>query len=253
MALEPSKVSIDYKKCLGMGSVGQIYTGKFNGKDCAVKVFNIGVIEEKALGDIASIIHDHPNVVLVHGLWYGCPANNLPNHDPALVMELCTMSLDAFLKEKVDRSDVAVFRIVERLDILSSVASGMAYLHSKDIVHGGLRAQKVFLKFPGPTSDKTIHAKVAGVCEMKLLTPDALLKHRASVQRSGIMPPEVMDSGEAAELTKAVDLFSFGCLIAHVASCYPPVPSKESTYACLGTHLSVCMHVYDTYIKYSQS
>ena len=222
--------------------MGHIYKGKFNGEDCAVKVFNSGVIKKEALGDIASIIHNHPNVVLVHGLCYGCPANNLPNKDPALVMELCDMSLDVFLKGKVDRSEVALFRIVERLDILSGVVSGMTYLHSKDIVHGGLRAQKVFLKFTGPSSDKKIHVKVAGFCEMKLFTPEALLKHRASVQRCGIMPPEVMDGGEDAELTKAVDLFSFGCLIAHVASCVPPVPSKESTYIymCRGAH--ECMH-----------
>ena len=244
-ALEPSKVSIDYRKIVGMGSVAHIYTGKFNGEDCAIKIFNSGVIEKKALGAIASIIHDHPNVLLVHGLLYSNPTNWLPNNDPALVMELCDMSLDAFLKRKVARSGSALFRIVERLDILSGVVSGMTYLHSKEIVHGGLRAQKVFLKFTGPSSDKKILAKVAGVCEMKLFTPDALLKHRASVQRSGIMPPEVMDSGEDAELTKAVDLFSFGCLIAYVASCVPPVPSKQSTYACVGTHLSVCMHVCD--------
>ena len=236
-----------------MGSVGQIYKGKFNGKDCAVKVFNIGVIEEKALGDIASIIHDHPNVVLVHGLLYGCSANNLPNNDLALVMELCDMSLDAFLKRKVDRGETAMFRIVERLNILRGVASGMAYLHSKEIVHGGLRAQKIFLRFTGPSSAKKIHAKVAGVTEMKLFTPDTLLKHRASVQRCGVMPPEVMDSGEAAELTKAVDLFSFGCLVAHVASCYPPVPSKQSTYAYVGAHMSVCMYACDLYVKYNQS
>lgn len=242
-------MSTDYRKPLGMGSVGQIYRGKFNGEDCAVKVFNSGVIKKKTLGDIASIIHDHPNVVLVHGLWYGCPANN----DFALVMELCNMSLDVFLKEKVDTNETALFRTVERLDILSGVASGMTYLHSKEIVHGSLRAQKVFLKFTGPSSDRKIHAKVAGVCEMKLFTPETLLKHRASVQGSGIKPPEVMNSGEDAELTKGVDLFSFGCLIAHVAACVPPVPSKESTYACVGAHMNVCINACDFYVKYYQS
>lgn len=188
--------------------------------------------------EITSIIQHHPNVVLVHGLWYGSPSN-----DPALIMELYDMSLDAFLKGKVDRSETALFRIVERLDILSGVASGMAYLHSKDIMHGGLRAQKVFLKFTGPSSDKKIHAKVAGVCEMKLFTPETLLKHWASVRRCGIMPPEVMDSGGDAELTKAIDLFSFGCLIAHVATCVPSIPSKDSTYACVETRMGVCMYV----------
>ena len=63
---------------------------------------------------IDSIIQSHPNVVLVHGLWYGGPANILPNNDPALVMELCDMSLDEYLKEIVDKAEVAVFRLEEQ-------------------------------------------------------------------------------------------------------------------------------------------
>ena len=199
------------------------------GDKCAVKVFNSGVIRKEALQmrDLTSIIQHHPNVVLVHGLWYGCPAIRLPSNDPALVMELCTMSLDKYLKERVDRGEIAVFRLEKRLEILSGVTSGMIYLHSKRIIHGDLRAKKVLLSFTGPSNDKTIHAKVAGVCQMKLFTPDTVLQHQTSVQKSGIMPPEVKDGEEDVELTEAVDLFSFGCLIAHVASCVYPVPNTK--------------------------
>ena len=199
------------------------------GKNCAVKVFNSDVIQKDALQnrDIDSIIQQHPNVVLVHGLWYGNPVNRLPNNDPALVMELCTMSLDAYIKEKVDKGEVAVFRLEKQLEILNGVTSGMIYLHSKRIIHGHLSAKKVFLSFSEPANDKTILAKVAGVCQMKLCTQDTVLRHQTSVQRSGIMPPEVKDGGEDVELTEAVDVFSFGCLIAHVATCVYPVPNTE--------------------------
>ncbi len=229
MALEASKVSADFRKVVGVGSLGTVYTGTFRGEKCAVKVFNKGVIQRDVVQnyDIASIIQHHPNVVLVHGLWYGNPANRLPNNDPALVMELCTMSLDAYIKEKVDKGEVAVFRLEKQLEILNGVTSGMIYLHSKRIIHGHLSAKKVFLSFSEPANDKTILAKVAGVCQMKLCTQDTVLRHQTSVQRSGIMPPEVKDGGEDVELTEAVDVFSFGCLIAHVATCVYPVPNTE--------------------------
>jgi len=199
------------------------------GKNCAVKVFNSDVIQKDALQnrDIDSIIQQHPNVVLVHGLWYGNPANSLPSKDPALVMELCGMSLDAYLTEKLDKGEVSVFRLDKRLGILSGITSGMIYLHSKRIIHGDLSAKKVLLSFGGPSNDKTILAKVAGVCQVKLFTPDTVQRHQTSVQRSGIMPPEVKDGDDDVELTEAVDLFSFGCLIAHVASCVYPVPNTK--------------------------
>ena len=227
LALQASKVSVDFKKVVGVGSLGTVYTGRFMADKCAVKVFHSGVIQRDVDEnyDIASIIQHHPNVVLVHGLWYGNPAIRLPSNDPALVMELCDMSLDKYLKERVDKAEVAVFRLEERLEILNGVTSGMIYLHSKRIIHGDLSAKKVLLSFSGPSNDKAILAKVAGVCQMKLFTPDTVLLHQTSVQRSAIMPPEVKDSGGDVELTEAVDVFSFGCLIAHVASCVYPVPS----------------------------
>lgn len=209
------------------------------GKECAVKVFNSGVVQKEALPkrEISSIVHDHPNVVLVHGLWYGSPANSLPNNDLALVMELCSISLDAYLMERINKGEVSVFRLVEKLDILSGVTLGMIYLHSKRIVHGDLSAKKVLLNFTGPSTNRKMLAKVAGVHEMKLFTPDTVLRLQSSVQRINIMPPEVRDGGEDVALTEPVDLFSFGCLIPHVASCDFPTPSTEGV--CVDMHESV--------------
>ena len=118
----------------------------------------------------------------------------------------------------------------------------MTYLHSKRIIHGELNAKNVLLNVSGPSTARKIHAKVAGFCERKLFTPDAVLKHQASMHKSGIMPPEVKDSGVHTEVTEAVDLFSFGCLIAHVASCAYPVPSTECTYGCLQLPLVTHFH-----------
>lgn len=216
------------------------------GTECAVKVFNCEVIQKDALQkcDIVSLDLKHPNVVLVHGIWYGSPANSLPSNDPALVMELCSMSLDAYLKEKVDNGEVAVFRLDKKLEILSGVTLGMIYLHSKGIIHGGLSARKVLLCFSGPSMDQKICAKVAGVCEMKLCNKDPVLW-----QRSGIVPPEVKNGGDDVKLTEAVDVFSFGYLIAHVASCSCPVPSTEGIHVFnVDVHETVHLYIYTVYM-----
>ena len=212
-----------------------------------MKIFNSGIVHKETLPkcDIASIIQHHPNIVLVYGLWYGNPANVLPDNDPALVMELCSISLDAYLKERVDNGEVSVFRLVEKLDILSGVTLGMIYLHSNRIVHGSLSAKKVLLNFTGPSNNRKIHAKVAGVHEMKLFNPDTVLRLESSVQRSSIMPPEVRDGTEDVELAEPVDLFSFGCLIPQVASCIYPVPSTEGVCVDLHDDSVHALHVHE--------
>ena len=89
------------------------------GEKCALKVFHGEVVQKEALErlDVASIIHNHSSVVLVHGLWYGNPANSLPNKAPALIIEFCSISLNAYLKEQIDKREVAVFSSEKRVDI----------------------------------------------------------------------------------------------------------------------------------------
>ena len=232
---------MSFKAVTKQGSLGKIYTGKYSEEMCAVKVFNNGIILKDALQEheIASIVQKHPNIVLIHGLWYGNTANALPYKQPALVMEMCCISLDVYLKQKVEKSEVAVFRFETRLDILTGIASGMAHLHSNGIVHGNLCAKKVLLDFTGPTLDQKVTAKVAGANEMKFFAPDTVKQIKASLQKSSIMPPEVKKGGVDIELTEPVDLFSFGCLVAHVACCVFPEPNTKGTvYMC--ACISVC-------------
>ena len=58
LVLQASKVSVDFKKVLGVGSQGTVYTGRFMGDKCAVKVFNRGVVQRDVVQnyDITSII-----------------------------------------------------------------------------------------------------------------------------------------------------------------------------------------------------
>ena len=187
-------------------------------KECAIKVFcNEAVQDLKDIqreSQLASIIQHHPNVVLVHGLWYG----NAENVLTALVMELCHTNLQAYIQAKVATGQDESFDMATKSEILRDIASGMIYLHSEEIVHGNLTASNVLLNING----SEMVAKVTDFGQLRLADPQFGHHNTAMRGRSDIMPPEVKDSQSPVELTKAVDVFSFGCLIGHVAYCHCP-------------------------------
>ena len=221
--IEGSKVSFNRKKVVGAGSFATVYQGKYKENKCAVKVFNSGVVRKdiEKKSQLASIVQHHPNVVLVHGLWYGNRANPLPDDQPALVMELCSTSLWKYLKEKKDKGELIMFNLNAKLKILRDVAAGMIYLHGMQIVHGDLTAVNILLNIKG---SEVVVAKVADFGQARLLNPDTLCHVKSKPRKRDHMPPEVIGSHGQVELTKAVDIFSFGCLIPHVATCAYPEP-----------------------------
>ena len=221
MALEVSQVTFDSSKEVGSGSFGTVYQGKYKEKKCAVKVFNIGTVRHlkdlQGESKLASIMQHHPNVVLIHGLWYSSAASF--NNQPALVMEFCDTNLQVYLQEKFHRGDDESFSTATKLELLWDIAAGMAYLHSEQIVHGSLSANNVLLDYNG----SKLVAKVGGFDQSRLLNLEAVNPGK----RCDIMPPEVKDFQGPVKLTKAVDVFSFGCLIPHVASCVYPEPKSD--------------------------
>ena len=222
LELKASLITFDRTKVVGRGLLATVYQGMYQENQCAVKVFeNEGVqnFDFEANVQLGSITQHHPNVVLVHGLWYGSSAESiLPRNVPALVMELCSTNLQAYLEEKVKKGNDEFFDAAAKSEILRDVAAGMIYLHSEQIVHGSLSATNVLLNI----SESEVVAKVADFGRSRLVDPHILRLHTGTHEMSDIMPPEVKESQGRIELTKAVDVFSFGCLIPHVAYCRHP-------------------------------
>ena len=210
-------------KVVGGGSFATVYQGKYKGKQCAIKVFKSGVVRKdiERESQLVSIVQHHPNVVLVHGLWLGNPAKQVPDDQPALVMELCNTNLRNYLNEIKKKKEKVLFSVNAKLEILKDVAAGMIHLHSEQIVHGDLAAINILLNTKG---SEVLVAKVADFGQARILDADTLRHLTATHGKNDNMPPEVKDSQGPVELTKAVDVFSFGCLIPHVVSCvYPEV------------------------------
>eukprot|EP00793_Prasinoderma_coloniale_P002900 PRCOL_00002382-RA len=178
-----SEVDVGKKK-LGEGAVGEVYTGRFEGTDVAVKrlkameaiLWGQRAADDDASGDcprrpdevakrrkqcereVAAFKAEmnilmqvrHPNIVLLMGVCVEDGDREEDNH-VALVMEHCHTDLHTLLHR--DRANFCKYtrRIVtrrERLKIATGVASGMTHLHAQSpesILHRDLKPANVLL------------------------------------------------------------------------------------------------------------
>eukprot|EP00879_Flechtneria_rotunda_P006938 GHRR01007285.1.p1 GENE.GHRR01007285.1~~GHRR01007285.1.p1 ORF type:complete len:862 (+),score=270.91 GHRR01007285.1:709-3294(+) len=123
-----------------------------------------------------------------------------------LVLELCgggNLKDSAPMKTR-DKQSMAV--LLCRLD---EVASGMAYLHLKGVLHGDLKAANVLLQ-------NSIHGSYGQIAKLSDFGLAAVLLEGAthrSTQRTGTIThtaPEVLGSGH---LSPAADVYSFGIMM----------------------------------------
>ena len=198
-----------YSKAIGSGSFGQVYEAKFEGKKCAVKIFENMRPEDaqKFCKKLKEECHRlkklvHPNIVLC-----------LDVHDhqrPMMVMELMDESLTTY----INSSDI---RINTKLSLLHDIASGLLFLHSRNdpIIHGDLSSNNILLKFLGNNATLPM-AKITDVGLVKLK-----YQYSSHSRNFDFMPPEV---AEEPVYNTALDVFSFGGINLHVITQEWPTP-----------------------------
>ena len=241
--LEKSQVSIknDARKLGKKDNTAVICCGTF-GKYCAIKMLNKNLAHEpKNELDIAMKLWKgggHNCIVTFYGVWenQAAPQGYLPS---CLVMELCLENtlndhLEARRKKLLSRK-VPSFPFKEKVDLLLDVAKGMNFIHSHNIVHGNLHAGKILLT----EKEGVFRAKVAGF-GLSTDTRDGNQSIASSRLNKDIMPPEILaniKSADRCQLTQAVDVFSFGCLMIHVGSCKFPIPKQGKSALASRKHL----------------
>jgi serine/threonine protein kinase len=231
--LPPSQVSVDFYNQLGAGSFGKVCKGKYQGKECAVKIFNTGVLKKdiKKEAEVSFMIQHHHNIVQVYGLWYNTGEKEdgaSSGRQPAIVMELCSNNLKAYLDDKRKCNDSVTLK--NKLTILHQITSAMIYLHSQNVVHGDLSAANVLLQTDGPESSQALTVKVADFGKARVLNAETLKYLTKTHGNADIMPPEIFQKkGANLELTIQVDVFSFGCLVPYVATYVYPTPAQTGS------------------------
>lgn len=203
-----------FNKEIGKGSNGTIVLeGSYDGRVVAVKRI-VKVHHDVALKEIQNLIvsDQHPNIVR----WYGV------EYDQDFVyiaLERCVCSLhDLILSHDNSNVTMEVFKDLKLwkpngypspllLKVMRDTVTGLAHLHELGIIHRDLKPQNVLIR-----KDISISAKVSDMGISKRLPADksSLTKSTTGYGSSGWQAPEQLRNERQ---TRAVDLFSFGCLL----------------------------------------
>jgi serine/threonine protein kinase len=147
----------------------------------------------------------HPNVLLTLGI-----AEDAVGGSKGIVMELMEASL----------ADVLCLSSFEQhttwegsfFSIASDVANGMAYIHFNNMLHRDLKPGNVLL-------DAQWVAKIADFGTV-FDTSDGAISEKVDIQGTPpYMAPEIV---KLNEYDKPVDVWAFGCVLAHMGSKRPP-------------------------------
>lgn len=224
------KNELIYGPRLGKGSTGQVFRMSYYGSPVAVKIVNDPKLldsKEKLIheSDIHTRIANHPNIVQYYGKCVG-----MENDDDAvgLVMELCELGnlykaigearwIRNLLK---DGRDITEFEKTIgymfysnwplRLKMACDIAAGMAYLHSREIIHRDLTSYNVVLS-QGSRNGNVWNAKV---CDFER---SRRIPHGTTIPRSDNLPnspawaaPEVLRN---EDYSLQADVFSMGVIL----------------------------------------
>ncbi|PWA62555.1 PUG domain-containing protein [Artemisia annua] len=206
-------------KEIGKGSDGTVVLeGVYDGRHVAVKRI-VKVHHDMASKEIQNLIvsDEHSNIVRWHGVEYD-------QDFVYIALERCICSLHELILPQTSsstqvQSSMEVFKDFklwkpngypspELLKVMRDTASGLANLHELGIIHRDLKPQNVLIR----KDMSGITAKVSDMGISKRLRADmsCLTKSATGYGSSGWQAPEQLRNEQQ---TRAVDLFSFGCVL----------------------------------------
>ncbi|KAL6716193.1 bifunctional endoribonuclease/protein kinase ire1 [Lecanora helva] len=238
-------LSVDTEKVLGYGGHGtMVYKGTFGGRDVAVKRMlkefyelashEVGLLQES---------DDHPNVIRYFD-------KETAGQFLYIALELCPASLQDVIEKPSAHSALIPPSGLDMPNMLKQITSGVLYLHTLKIVHRDIKPQnilvsapKLSLTNPSATAPPRLLISDFGLCKKlegdqnsfrattafaagtsgwrapELLVDDDpnLPPRSALVELSGVdttnnSEPLVVDSQTNRRATRAIDIFSLGCV-----------------------------------------
>ena len=200
--------AIPYKKEIGRGAWGEVYSARFRGKDVAIKIAHKEIFHESTIDLIKREVRimsrvQHPNLVrFIAAVWDEAVERKL--EAPIIVSELMDINLRvAYSTKDLSSSLISIFR---------DVAYALHYLHCQGIIHRDISAPNVLLKY---SSDRSILAKVSDFGSANMA------KQSKTVGAGAVLysAPEMFTSITSSQKqTSKVDVYSYGVLLLEVTS-----------------------------------
>ena len=212
-------------KPIGGGAFGTVFPGSFRRNPCAVKVLNphatqllsslpaSQTVQTEALQRFRNECKTlksfkHPNLVR-----YVTSCNDPKSNLPVLVMELMDESLTQFLMGRASTGKQPHLSIRTQISLSHNIASALAYIHAKNLVHRDLCSDNVLLRM---TSSSTPLAKISDFGMSKLIDPEDLNQSLTTLgHREAYLPPEARKI-TSNQYDSSLDIFSFGVIMVQI-------------------------------------
>ncbi|KAK6170116.1 hypothetical protein SNE40_018589 [Patella caerulea] len=201
--IQIGKIYFDPKQIIGHGCEGTfVYKGKFDRRNVAVKrllpeCFSFADREVELLRES----DQHANVIR-----YFCMESD--SQFRYIALELCAATVQVFVEKKIT---------IDGLDpkhLLYQAMSGLAHLHSLDIVHRDIKPQNVLISYPDSKGEVRAMISDFGLCKKLAAGRMSFSRRSGAAGTEGWIAPEMLD--EEQRTTCAVDIFSAGCVIYYV-------------------------------------
>ncbi|XP_064397884.1 uncharacterized protein LOC135344583 [Halichondria panicea] len=205
-------------KPLGKGAFGAVFKGSYRSEICAVKVLLHDAMEMQASIPVGkneeannAIDHEsdflkafqHSNVVQ-----FLATAKHPKSSGTILVIELMDCSLRSYFSGLDEESLTSECQI----SLSKDMACGLAYIHSKQIIHRDLCGDNVLLKLTLPMPV----AKISDFGMSRLYDPSKLSSTLTAIgHRKGYLPPEAIRL-EEEKYDSSLDVFSYGVIVAQI-------------------------------------
>jgi predicted Ser/Thr protein kinase len=201
---------VSFAERLGEGSYGVVFKGTWQHTEVAIKQLKLAEPSQEATDEFQREVKvmvqlNHPHIIHL----YGVCTDQIP---PCMVMEYMPRgSLYHVLGSKLPLD------AKQRQQIALDIARGLAFLHSKNILHRDLKSLNVLL-------DKDFHAKLCdfGLSKIKLESSSTSSRHQ-KVGTTRWMAPEIFDE---QPYTAKADIYSYGVTLWEISSRRIPFPDK---------------------------
>jgi serine/threonine protein kinase len=226
-------VTCDKTEVIGKGQFGIVYRGERKARQGTVRKWDAGPVAVKypiepvhSRDSIRAFLNEveamsrvrHPCCLSLFAWSFDARGTYV------LVTELAHTSLSKVLEQEAVGLSPDSWSSTAKSCCAYGIASGMAYLHSKNVIHRDLKPANVLL-------DRLLRPRIADFGLAKLVSVENQMKMTMKVGTPLYMAPELMVEGSEDGYTGAVDVYAFGVLLFELVTASKPFAKKNFSTA----------------------